>query len=58
MAVMRGHAGKKAPSQNPVGFFKGEQRDGTHESPQKVGDKLSGGPQREKIMGRKNLSRQ
>jgi hypothetical protein len=58
MGVMRGHAGKKAPSQNPVGFFKGEQQGGTHGKAQKVGDKLSGGPQREAVYGRKNLSKQ
>jgi hypothetical protein len=58
MGIMRGHAGKKAPSQNPVQFFKGVQAGGTHGKTQKVGDKLSGGPMREKIMGRKNLSKQ
>lgn len=57
MAVSRSHS-KKAPSQNPVGFFKCEQQGGTHGTPQKVGDKLTGGPQREKVMGRKSLGKQ
>jgi len=56
MAVSRSHS-KKAPSQNPVGFFKCEQQGGTHGTPTKVGDKLSGGPMREQIYGRKSLGK-
>lgn len=50
---------KKAPSQNPVSFAKSEQQGGTNgnqSKPQSVPDKLTGGPQREKIFGRKSLS--
>jgi hypothetical protein len=56
MAVSRSHT-KKAPSQNPVGFFKCEQQGGTHGKATKVGDKLSGGPMREQVYGRKSLSK-
>jgi hypothetical protein len=56
MAVSRSHS-KKAPSQNPVDTFKCVQQGG-HGSAQKVGDKLSGGPQREQVYGRKSLSKQ
>lgn len=44
----------KAPSQNPVDFYKGKQQGGSHGSPQKVGEKLTGGPTREQ-MRRKGL---
>jgi hypothetical protein len=55
MAVARSHA-KKSPNQNPVNFYKGEQFGGAEgKSTQKVGDKLKGGPMREKIYGRKDL---
>jgi len=54
MAVSR-TSHKKSPSQNPVGFFKCEQQGGTHGKPTSVPDKLSGGPQREKVFGRKSL---
>jgi len=57
MAVSR-KIDKKAPSQKPTGFFKCEQQGGTHGKPQSVPDKLSGGPMREKIYGRSDLSRQ
>ena len=57
MAVSRSHS-KKAPSQNPTAFYKLEQQGGTHGSATKVGDKLTGGPQREQIYGRKSLSKQ
>lgn len=57
MAVSR-NMPKKAPTQNPTGFFKCEQQGGTHGMPTKVGDKLSGGPMREKIWGRKDLAKQ
>lgn len=49
---------KKAPSQNPVDFYQSKQQGGTNGSqskPQSVPDKLSGGPMREQIFGRKNL---
>lgn len=55
MAISKTHA-KKSPNQNPVAFYKSEQFGGTHgKSAQKVPDKLTGGPMREKIMGRKDL---
>lgn len=57
MAVSRSHS-KKAPSQNPVDTFKCVQQGGTHGKATKVGDKLSGGPQREQIYGRKSLGKQ
>lgn len=57
MAVQRSHS-KKAPTQNPVDTFKCVQQGGAHGTPTRVGDKLSGGPQREHIMGRKNLGKQ
>lgn len=57
MAVSRSHS-KKAPSQNPVDTFKCQQQGGAHGSATKVGDKLNGGPMREKLYGRKDLSKQ
>lgn len=57
MAVNR-TISKKAPSQNPVDFFKCKAQGGTHGKPQSVGDKLTGGPMREQIYGRKTLSKQ
>jgi hypothetical protein len=57
MAVERKHS-KKAPSQNPVDTFKCVQQGGTHGSAQRVGDRLSGGPMREQINGRKTLGKQ
>jgi hypothetical protein len=58
MAISKTHS-KKAPNQNPVAFYKSEQFGGAEgKSTQKVGDKLSGGPQREKVMGRKDLAKQ
>lgn len=56
MAVSRSHS-KKAPTQSPTSFFKCEPQGGTHGTPTKVGDKLSGGPMREKIFGRKSLGK-
>jgi hypothetical protein len=44
----------KAPSQNPVAFYKGEQQGGAQGKPTKVGEKLTGGPMRE-VMRRKGL---
>jgi hypothetical protein len=57
MAISKTH-GKKAPSQNPVDFFKLQQQGGKYGQPTKVGDKLTGGPMRELIFGRKNLGKQ
>lgn len=57
MAVSRSHS-KKAPSQNPVDTFKCVQQGGAHGKATKVGDKLSGGPQREQVFGRKSLGKQ
>lgn len=57
MAVSR-KISKKAPTQQPNDFFKCQQQGGTHGSPQRVGDRLSGGPMRENIYGRKDLSKQ
>ena len=50
MAVSKSHS-KKAPSQSPDSFYKGEQQGGAYGSPQSVPDKLSGGPMREKVYG-------
>ncbi len=57
MAISKTHS-KKAPSQNPVAFYKSEQQGGAEGKPTSVPDKLTGGPMREQIMGRKDLSRQ
>lgn len=56
MAVSRSHS-KKAPSQNPVDTFKCVPQGGTHGKPTSVPDKLSGGPMREQVYGRKSLSK-
>ena len=56
MAISNGHS-KKAPSQNPVAFYKGVDQGGAYGSPQSVPDKLSGGPMREQVYGRSNLSK-
>lgn len=58
MAISRDSYPKKSPSQNPVDFFKGVQQGGADGKPQRVPDKLEGGPLREKIMGRPDLSKQ
>jgi len=44
----------KAPSQNPVAFYKGVQQGGSQGKPEKVGEKLQGGPMRE-VMRKKGL---
>lgn len=44
----------KAPSQNPTAFYQGKQQGGAHGKPEKVGEKLKGGPTREK-MSKKGL---
>ena len=57
MAISKSH-GKKSPSQNPTAFYKSEQFGGAEgKGTQKVPDKLSGGPQREQIYGRKDLKK-
>ena len=57
MAISKSHS-KKAPSQNPVAFYKSEQAGGAEgKGAQRVPDKLTGGPMREKIYGRKELSK-
>lgn len=53
MAVSKSHS-PKAPSQNPVKFYEGKQQGGRHGKPEKVGERLKGGPTREK-MGKKGL---
>lgn len=55
--ISRSHA-KKAPTQSPTAFYKSEQQGGTHGKPQSVPDKLTGGPMREQIYGRKDLKKQ
>lgn len=56
MAVSKSHD-KKSPNQNPVDFYKSEQAGGADgKSKQRVPDKLSGGPMREKVYGKKELS--
>jgi hypothetical protein len=40
---------RKAPSQNPVDFYKGKQQGGAHGKPSSVGERLKGGPMREKL---------
>ncbi len=37
----------KAPSQNPVEFYKGKSQGGAHGKPQSVPERLKGGPMRE-----------
>jgi hypothetical protein len=57
MAISRTHS-KKSPSQNPVDFFEGKQKGGADgKSSYKAPDKLTSGTQREKIFGRKDLSK-
>ena len=54
MAISRSHQ-KKSPTQTPTSFYKLEQKGGAEgKSADKVGDKLSGGPQRERIYGGKS----
>ncbi len=58
MAISKTHA-KKSPTQNPVDFYQSKQFGGAPggSKAQKVPDQLSGGPMREKIMGKKDLAR-
>lgn len=55
MAISRTHS-KKQPSQSPVDFYKLKQsggRDGAASG--SVPDKLTGGPQRENVYGKKSM---
>ena len=45
-------SGKKAPSQNPVSYYKGVQQGGVRGKSESVPLQLKGGPQREKISGK------
>ena len=54
MAVEKHHP-HKAPTQNPTAFYKGEKHGGKHGKASSVPEKLSGGPMREKIGGKKGL---
>lgn len=57
MAVARSWS-KKSPSQNPVKFYEGKQSGGADgKGGTTVPDKLSSRSQREKIYGRKDLSK-
>lgn len=58
MGISRAPYSKKAPSQNPVDYFKGVEQGGTDGKPQSVPDKLSGGPVREQIYGKSDLGKQ
>lgn len=51
MAVSKSHS-PKAPSQNPVDFYKSKQQGGAQGSPSRVPEKLTGGPMREKMSKR------
>ncbi|MHB9838503.1 hypothetical protein Q8F57_027115 [Paraburkholderia terrae] len=44
----------KAPSQNPTGFYQSKQQGGAYGKPERVPEKLKGGPMREK-MGKPGL---
>jgi hypothetical protein len=39
----------KAPTQRPTDFYKGKQQGGAYGKPEKVGEKLTGGPMQEKM---------
>jgi len=39
----------KAPSQRPSDFYKGKQQGGAYGRAEKVGERMSGGPMREKM---------
>lgn len=57
MAISRDHP-KKSPSQNPVDFYHSRQQGGAHGKPTRVPDELNGGKLVEKVMGKKDLSKQ
>jgi len=48
MAISKSHS-PKAPSQKPTAFYQGKQQGGAHGKPEKVGERLKGGPMREKL---------
>ena len=48
MAVSRTISPKRT-SQSPTSFYQGKQQGGVHGKPEKVGEKLSSGPMREKM---------
>ena len=54
MAISRAPIHPKSPSQNPTSFYKGQSQGGSQGKPEKVGEKLTGGPMREQ-MRRKGL---
>lgn len=55
MPISKTHS-KKSPNQNPVDFYKSQQFGGSEgKGAQKVGDKLTGGPQRELVYGKKSM---
>jgi len=39
----------KAPTQRPTDFFQGKQQGGAYGKPERVGERLQGGPMREKL---------
>ena len=55
MAISRSHD-TKSPTQNPADFFQTKQHGGQYGKPSSVGQKLSGGPMREQVMGRASLA--
>ncbi|HEM7879094.1 TPA: hypothetical protein U2L31_005520 [Burkholderia contaminans] len=48
MAVSKTHH-PKAPTQRPTDFYQGKQQGGAYGKPESVGEKLKGGPMREKM---------
>lgn len=53
MAVSKEHM-PKAPSQKPTDFYQGKQQGGAYGKPERVGERLKGGPMREKL-GKRGL---
>jgi hypothetical protein len=52
MAITKNRESHKSPSQEPTAFFKSQQSGGTHGAKNYTAPiKLSGGPQRENVMG-------
>lgn len=51
MAIKRENP-RKAPSQNPVDFYKGKQQGGADGKASRVPERLQGGPMREKLYKR------
>lgn len=54
MSITKAHP-RKAPTENPVDFYKSKQQGGAHGKPTSIPQQLQGGPMREPLMGRKNL---